>query len=93
MAAALPALLLSILIFMDQQITAVILNRVEYRLQVRTAGQGPRPRDRSSRVVYVPPSYLRGQRARAWTSFILIAPTTTCRRELASTWTSSVWLC
>nr|XP_058135791.1 anion exchange protein 4 isoform X2 [Dasypus novemcinctus] len=33
MAAALPALLLSILIFMDQQITAVILNRAEYRLQ------------------------------------------------------------
>ncbi|KAL2778996.1 anion exchange protein 4 isoform 4, partial [Daubentonia madagascariensis] len=32
-AAALPALLLSILIFMDQQITAVVLNRVEYRLQ------------------------------------------------------------
>ncbi|XP_040829514.1 anion exchange protein 4 isoform X1 [Ochotona curzoniae] len=32
-AAALPALLLSILIFMDQQITAVILNRGEYRLQ------------------------------------------------------------
>ncbi|XP_055980581.1 anion exchange protein 4 [Sorex fumeus] len=32
-AAALPALLLSILIFMDQQITAVILNRSEYRLQ------------------------------------------------------------
>ncbi|XP_037657537.1 anion exchange protein 4 isoform X10 [Choloepus didactylus] len=33
MAAALPALFLSILIFMDQQITAVILNRAEYRLQ------------------------------------------------------------
>ncbi|XP_047412405.1 anion exchange protein 4 isoform X6 [Sciurus carolinensis] len=32
-AAALPALLLSILIFMDQQITAVILNRKEYRLR------------------------------------------------------------
>ncbi|XP_028618535.1 anion exchange protein 4 isoform X2 [Grammomys surdaster] len=32
-AAALPALLLSILVFMDQQITAVILNRAEYRLQ------------------------------------------------------------
>ncbi|KAM4875042.1 anion exchange protein 4 isoform 1-T1 [Thomomys bottae] len=32
-AAALPALLLSILIFMDQQITAVILNRTQYRLQ------------------------------------------------------------
>ncbi|OWK12279.1 SLC4A9 [Cervus elaphus hippelaphus] len=32
-AAALPALLLSILIFMDQQITGVILNRAEYRLQ------------------------------------------------------------
>nr|XP_044636539.1 anion exchange protein 4 isoform X7 [Equus asinus] len=32
-AAALPALLLSILIFMDQQITAVILNRAKYRLQ------------------------------------------------------------
>ncbi|XP_021567069.1 anion exchange protein 4 [Carlito syrichta] len=31
--AALPALLLSILIFMDQQITAVILNRMEYRLR------------------------------------------------------------
>ncbi|XP_023559111.1 anion exchange protein 4 isoform X3 [Octodon degus] len=32
-AAALPALLLTILIFMDQQITAVILNRAEYKLQ------------------------------------------------------------
>ncbi|XP_060035243.1 anion exchange protein 4 [Erinaceus europaeus] len=32
-AAGLPALLLSILIFMDQQITAVILNRAEYRLR------------------------------------------------------------
>ncbi|XP_036917760.1 anion exchange protein 4 isoform X7 [Sturnira hondurensis] len=32
-AAALPALLLSILIFMDQQITAVILNRAEYKLR------------------------------------------------------------
>ncbi|ERE85574.1 anion exchange protein 4-like isoform 1 [Cricetulus griseus] len=32
-AAAVPALLLSILIFMDQQITAVILNRAEYKLQ------------------------------------------------------------
>ncbi|ELW54050.1 Anion exchange protein 4 [Tupaia chinensis] len=31
--AALPALLLSILIFMDQQITAVILNRPEYKLR------------------------------------------------------------
>lgn len=38
-AAALPALLLSILIFMDQQITAVILNRAEYRLQVRLLGK------------------------------------------------------
>ncbi|ELK03021.1 Anion exchange protein 4 [Pteropus alecto] len=35
-AAALPALLLSILIFMDQQITAVILNRAEYRLRKGT---------------------------------------------------------
>ncbi|XP_038627404.1 LOW QUALITY PROTEIN: anion exchange protein 4 [Tachyglossus aculeatus] len=32
-AAALPAVLLAILVFMDQQITAVILNRKEYRLQ------------------------------------------------------------
>uniref|UniRef100_A0A452EU09 Anion exchange protein n=1 Tax=Capra hircus TaxID=9925 RepID=A0A452EU09_CAPHI len=32
-AAALPALLLTILIFMDQQITGVILNRAEYRLR------------------------------------------------------------
>ncbi|XP_064340428.1 anion exchange protein 4 isoform X3 [Camelus dromedarius] len=32
-AAVLPALLLSILIFMDQQITAVILNHAKYRLQ------------------------------------------------------------
>ena len=35
MAAALPALLLSILIFMDQQITAVIINRKEHKLKVR----------------------------------------------------------
>ncbi|XP_045855363.1 anion exchange protein 4 isoform X2 [Meles meles] len=35
-AAALPALLLSILIFMDQQITAVILNRAEYKLRKGT---------------------------------------------------------
>ncbi|XP_074141247.1 anion exchange protein 4 [Sminthopsis crassicaudata] len=33
LATALPALLLSILVFMDQQITAVILNRKEYQLQ------------------------------------------------------------
>ncbi|XP_056667374.1 anion exchange protein 4 isoform X1 [Monodelphis domestica] len=33
LATALPALLMSILVFMDQQITAVILNRKEYHLQ------------------------------------------------------------
>ncbi|XP_051834505.1 anion exchange protein 4 [Antechinus flavipes] len=33
LATALPALLMSILVFMDQQITAVILNRKEYQLQ------------------------------------------------------------
>eukprot|EP00069_Balaena_mysticetus_P012688 bmy_07861T0 len=37
-AATLPALLLSILIFMDQQITGVIPNCTEYRLRVRPAG-------------------------------------------------------
>lgn len=36
---AVPAVLVTILIFMDQQITAVILNRKEYKLQV-SRGQG-----------------------------------------------------
>ena len=49
-AAALPALLLSILIFMDQQITGVILNRAEYRLRVRPAGEDPRSLDRGTEV-------------------------------------------
>lgn len=35
--AALPALLCTILIFMDQQITAVIINRKEHKLKVRPA--------------------------------------------------------
>lgn len=35
--AALPALLCTILIFMDQQITAVIINRKEHKLKVRAA--------------------------------------------------------
>lgn len=34
MVSAVPAVLVTILIFMDQQITAVILNRREYKLQV-----------------------------------------------------------
>lgn len=37
LAAALPALLVTILIFMDQQITAVIVNRKEHKLKVRSA--------------------------------------------------------
>lgn len=36
LAAAVPALLCTILIFMDQQITAVIINRKENKLKVRT---------------------------------------------------------
>lgn len=36
LAAALPALLVTILIFMDQQITAVIVNRKEHKLKVCT---------------------------------------------------------
>lgn len=36
LAAAIPALLCTILIFMDQQITAVIVNRKENKLKVRT---------------------------------------------------------
>lgn len=40
--AALPALLCTILIFMDQQITAVIINRKEHKLKVRpTSGDEP----------------------------------------------------
>ncbi len=35
-AAVLPALLACILIFMDQQITAVIINRKEHKLKVRS---------------------------------------------------------
>lgn len=39
LASVVPAILVTILIFMDQQITAVILNRKEYKLQVsRTQG-------------------------------------------------------
>lgn len=34
LASALPALLVTILIFMDQQITAVIVNRKEHKLKV-----------------------------------------------------------
>lgn len=34
--AAVPALLCTILIFMDQQITAVIINRKEHKLKVRS---------------------------------------------------------
>lgn len=34
LAAAIPALLVTILIFMDQQITAVIVNRKEHKLKV-----------------------------------------------------------
>lgn len=41
LAAAVPAVLVTILIFMDQQITAVILNRKEYKLKV-SGGQGVR---------------------------------------------------
>ena len=38
LAAALPALLGVILVFMDQQITAVIVNRKEHKLKVRRNG-------------------------------------------------------
>lgn len=37
LAAAIPALLVTILIFMDQQITAVIVNRKEHKLKVMFA--------------------------------------------------------
>jgi len=37
LASVVPAILVTILIFMDQQITAVILNRKEYKLQVSRA--------------------------------------------------------
>lgn len=39
LAAALPALLVTILIFMDQQITAVIVNRKEHKLKVSAPPQ------------------------------------------------------
>lgn len=39
-AAAVPAALCTILVFMDQQITAVIVNRKENKLKVRTGGRG-----------------------------------------------------
>lgn len=38
--AVLPALLCTILVFMDQQITAVIINRKEHKLKVRPASTG-----------------------------------------------------
>lgn len=43
LAALIPALLCTILIFMDQQITAVIVNRKEHRLKVRACKRWPRP--------------------------------------------------
>lgn len=42
LAAALPALLVTILLFMDQQITAVIVNRKEHKLKVGALGLGLR---------------------------------------------------
>lgn len=43
MAAFVPALLCTILVFMDQQITAVIINRKEHKLKVRGCGGDPSP--------------------------------------------------
>lgn len=43
LAALIPALLCTILIFMDQQITAVIVNRKEHRLKVRGCRGSPHP--------------------------------------------------
>lgn len=44
LASTLPALLVTILIFMDQQITAVIVNRKENKLRVRwLLGAGAQP--------------------------------------------------
>lgn len=40
LAAAIPALLVTILIFMDQQITAVIVNRKEHKLKVNLHNNG-----------------------------------------------------
>lgn len=40
LAAAIPALLVTILIFMDQQITAVIVNRKEHKLKVSILENG-----------------------------------------------------
>jgi sodium bicarbonate cotransporter 4 len=40
LAAAIPALLVTILIFMDQQITAVIVNRKEHKLKVTVHNNG-----------------------------------------------------
>lgn len=40
LAAAIPALLVTILLFMDQQITAVIVNRKEHKLKVAHAERG-----------------------------------------------------
>lgn len=42
-AALIPALLCTILIFMDQQITALIVNRKEHRLKVRGCRRQPHP--------------------------------------------------
>lgn len=42
LAAALPAVVVTILIFMDQQITAVIVNRKEHKLKVGAPSEGLR---------------------------------------------------
>ncbi|KAL6470770.1 hypothetical protein MHYP_G00218890 [Metynnis hypsauchen] len=44
LASSIPALLVTILIFMDQQITAVIVNRKEHKLKTETSAPGEQPK-------------------------------------------------
>jgi len=58
---ALPAILVTILIFMDQQITAVILNRREYKLKVSGAQPVGRTQSMGRTQVLAGPHGSRGQ--------------------------------
>lgn len=79
LASILPALLVTILIFMDQQITAVIVNRKENKLRVRRLpGAGAQPlsshkvgRKKEGRWCFcqnVGPFIKQGRRSEAWSS-------------------------
>lgn len=66
LASALPALLVTILIFMDQQITAVIVNRKEHKLRVSGDSSRARGHSIASGTACIPASICFGGFALGW---------------------------